>query len=243
MPKGMTDTPPSKNWRHEAPLEPEIKMQKKAIALYIIKNKLEDKFPKPAIATYRAIIPILAELEDKWIKVKPEKFRPHKFLAFRRAVDTWRNMLDSAIELKSIIGEIKTDFDAAKDGGNSSDSDDYDSESDQENQDDQHLTTPVKTRRRDAMEQQAAAAHPKGPDIFLRPQKDLDQDQQDNGDGSQPLAITDAQKILKLGELHAEMCQKVMAAKEAVEAWNIHRSEMPYLDQPRIPSMLVWGAR
>ena len=162
------------------------------MALYIIKNKLEDKFPKPAIATYRAIIPILAELEDKWAKVKPDKFRPHKFLAFRRAVDTWRNLLDSSIELKSLIGEIKTDFDAANNGGDSSDSDEYDSESDQEKDEEKQLNTPVKTRRRDALEQQATHSIPKGPDIFLKPQKELNEDHLDNADGSQPLAISDS---------------------------------------------------
>ena len=62
-------------------------------------------------------------------------------------------------------------------------------------------------------------------------------------DGSRILAVTDEQKIQKLGELHAVMCKKVEEAQVAVEAWNKARQEMPYMYQPRIPSMLVWGTR
>ena len=105
----------------------EIIQQKKALADYLIDSKQETKFPKPTINVYRAALPFLGMRVSKWARVKPKKFRQNDHRAYERLCDTWKNLLNSKTELKSIIGEVKTDADAQE--SSSSDSD-YDSQND-----------------------------------------------------------------------------------------------------------------
>ena len=74
MPKGMPPPNSNKNWRHANPNDAEVKLQKKAMAIFIVRNKLESEWPKASVDTYRKVLPILAELMPKWSDVKVDKF-------------------------------------------------------------------------------------------------------------------------------------------------------------------------
>ena len=133
MVKTPEKTKASKNWKEDPPSEEEIKLQKRAMALYLIETDQVAKFPKVAIATFRLVLPHLGKLVPKWDKVKPTHFKQAKYVAYKRLYDTWRHQLESAIDLKSLIGEITAEADDVEDGSSSSDlSDQEDAEDDDE---------------------------------------------------------------------------------------------------------------
>ena len=82
-----------------------------------------------------------------------------------------------------------------------------------------------------------------GADIFIKESTPDEEDMVSASDGSKPLAITAGQKIVRLGELHADMLTKVEEAKVAITAWRNARDGMPYLYQPTIPAVMQYAPR
>ena len=239
MGKGMKQPPPKKDWRYYSPDEAEIKLQKRSLADYIVVHELEEDFPKPSMATYKAVLPHLAELDAKWKQVNALNFKQKRYTAFRCVCDRWRHLLESKQELTVLIANAKEDQEQDYGVEEPSDADEEDGESEEEQQ---QPVMPARGRYRGARNDMAGTStRLEDPDLYIASRSAADLTEAAASDGSRLLAITDGQKIARLGELHRDMETKVAAAKGAIKLWWDAKKGMPYLDAPTINTMQFYG--
>ena len=68
---------------------------KESLVSYIISRGLQDKYPPAVKETYFCILPEMAKLDKKWLRVNEENFNPNKFRALGDYQTTIKNYLKS----------------------------------------------------------------------------------------------------------------------------------------------------
>ena len=79
---------------------------KRALAQYIIDNKLEHKLPQAKVGTYKDVIPQMAKLDKRWNFVTSDNFNTSLYKAHDVFADTLCYLLKNKESLKKEIQEI-----------------------------------------------------------------------------------------------------------------------------------------
>lgn len=70
---------------------------KEAVVKFIINKGLEENLPAANINFYVSILPEMARVDERWLRVNSENLRPSKYPAHQQYAVTIKNLLNSKV--------------------------------------------------------------------------------------------------------------------------------------------------